>query len=160
MRVRRDRDHRVVPRVRFRPRPVRPVSVTQILREAKEVVVRSHTATQLAVNAAGVNVRPLDPSAVAWSSTGALGKVAAWMSQTDPEIWFDLTPDGNAAFDLLNDAARLQGYRLGEAPIVSVDRDGLQAVLRAFAKAILIAPSEDRPRRAAARTGAQPRGAA
>lgn len=139
------------------------MSAAQVLREAKAVVQRAHTPTQLAVDARGVNVRPLDPTAVAWSSTGALGKVAAWMSRDDDRIWFDLTEDGNAAFDLLNEAARLQGYRRDEhAPIADVDRDGLPAVLRCFAKAIHLAP--DAPRRraltSASGTGGQPRGAA
>lgn len=138
------------------------MSVTAVLREAKALVYRAHTPVQLAVNAQGVNVRPLDPAAVAWSSTGAIGKVAPWMSGTDDRVWFDLTEDGKAAWDLLDEAARLQGYRLGEAPIVSVDRDGLPAVLRCFAKAILLAPEEPRrPRfKPSAGTGGAPRGAA
>ena len=89
------------------------MSVTAILKDAKAVVQRAHTPVQLAVNANGVNVRPLDPGAVAWSSTGAIGKVAPWMSRTDEKVWFDLTEDGYAAWELLNDAARLQGYRDG-----------------------------------------------
>jgi hypothetical protein len=138
------------------------VSVLEILKDAKAVVYRAHTPVQLAVNAAGVNVRPRDPGAVAWSSTGALGKVAPWMSGSDDRVWFDLTEDGKAAWDLLNEAARLQGYRDDTAAVTLVDRDGLSAVLRMFAKAILIAPDE--PRRArfktSAATGGSPRGAA
>lgn len=136
------------------------MSVTDVLSEAKALVYRAHTPTQLAVNAAGVNVRPLDPGAVAWSSTGALGRVAPWMSREDDRIWFDLTEDGNRAFDLLNEAARLQGYRRdNEAPVADVDRDGLSAVLRCFGKAILLAPEDEtRRRRAPARVGGQPRG--
>lgn len=138
------------------------MSVQTVLREAKAVVLRAHTPVQLAVDARGVNVRPLDPRAVAWSSTGAVGKVAAWMSGTDDTVWFDLTADGNAAWDLLNEAARLQGYRRDEhAPIADVDRDGLPAVLRCFAKAMQIAPGEPRRRglKPAAGTGGAPRGA-
>lgn len=136
------------------------MSAAQVLREAKQVVARAHTPVQLAVDARGVNVRVLDPRAVAWSSTGALGKVAPWMSRDDDRIWFDLTADGKAAWDLLDEAARLQGYRLGEAPIVSVDREGLPAVLMCFAKAIQLAPDAvRRARRGAARgTGSLPRG--
>lgn len=135
------------------------MSVVQILREAKALVYRSHTPVQLAVNAAGVNVRPLDPEAVAWSSTGALGKVAPARSQDDDGCWFDLTTDGKAAWDLLDEAARLQGYRLGEAPIVSVDKAGLRAVLACFAKAIWLAPTEPAHYKPAA-TGSAPRGQA
>lgn len=134
------------------------MSALQILREAKAVVYRAHSPVQLAVDARGVNVRPLDPTAVAWSSTGALGKVAPWMSADDPKIWFDLTTDGNAAWNLLDEAARLQGYRLGEAPIVSVDQDGLPAVLRCFAKAMQLAPEPEFRRRTPARVGSAPRG--
>jgi len=135
------------------------MSVIAILSAAKAIVYRSHTPVQLAVNEAGVNVRPLDPGAVAWSSTGALGKVAPWMSGTDDRTWFDLTEDGKAAWDLLNEAARLQGYRDDTAAVTLVDADGLSAVLRMFAKAILIAPEEPRhPRRAPSRVGSLPRG--
>ena len=133
------------------------VSVVQILREGKQLVYRAHSPVQLAVNAQGVNVRPLDPSAVAWSSTGALGRVAPARSRDDENVWFDLTTDGATAWDLLCEAARLQGYRSDDlAPIADVDRDGIAAVLRAFAKAMQLAPEE--PRHKPAATGSQPRG--
>jgi hypothetical protein len=138
----------------------RRMSVDQILREAKQVLTQGgHTTQRLAVNHRGDFVRPLDLKAVAWTSTGAVGKVAPSLSRTHASIHFDLTTEGQEAIDLLNEAAHLQGYRGDpDYPLAEVDKDGLAAALRCFAKAMQLAPSERPRRKPAAGTGSAPRG--
>jgi hypothetical protein len=133
------------------------VSVGQILREAKQVVAREHTAVQLAVDAHGRKVRnPLHPTAVAWSTVGALVKVAP----RRPEVVAEgkspgSSDDANRAYDLLEEVAVSQGF----ANTVEVDQAGHGAVLRLFDRAMQLAPDEPRHKRAAG-TGSTPRGTA
>lgn len=129
------------------------MTARDVLREAKHLVTRAHTPTQLAVDARGVNVRPVDPSAVAWSSTGAIGKVAPGRSIHDEKVWFDHTEAGYQAWLLLNEAARLQGHP-GHTPVINADRAGLPAVLRVFDKALQLTPDADRRSRRGSPRGA------
>lgn len=134
------------------------MSVDQILREAKQVCARDHTATQLAVDAHGQKVRnPLAPAAVAWSTVGALIKVAP----RNPGVVAEGKSPGNTddayrAFLLLEEAAVEQGFLC----TVDVDEAGLGAVQACFDRAIDAAkrmPGRAR-RKPAAGTGSQPRG--
>lgn len=131
------------------------MSVGQILREAKQLVQRDHTAVQLAVDERGQKVRnPLAPTAVAWSTVGALIKV----SPRRPEIVAEgkspgSSDDANRAYDLLEEVAVSQGF----AHIGEVDDAGHGAVQRLFDRAMQLAPEPPRHKRSAG-TGSKPRG--
>ena len=133
------------------------MSVLTVLREAKAICKYAHTATQLAVDANGMKVRnPIAPSAVAWSSVGALIKVAPG----NPSIVAENrspghTVEAHRAFLLLEDAAVDQGC----ANTVEVDRAGFGPVMAMFDRAMQLAPDvEPARRKPAAGTGSAPRG--
>lgn len=131
-----------------------------VLREAYEVVKRDRTATQLAVDAHGVKVKnPRSPRAAAWSSVGALIKVAPRY----PKIVSDDGVPGHidaawTAFEFLTIAAEQQGY----TNTVEVDRAGPEAVYAMFLRALDLAPADEPSgpdrRRPSSSTGALPRG--
>lgn len=136
------------------------MSVELVLREAKQVVARDHTAVQLSVDVHGLKVRnPIAPAAVAWSTVGALIKVAP----RNPGIVAENKSPGNTdeayrAYLLLEDAAVEQGF----AHTVAVDEAGHGPVLAMFDRAIDAAqrmPQRARRKRAAG-TGSRPRGEA
>lgn len=135
------------------------MSVRQILQEALAVVARDHTAVQLSVDEHGVKVRnPRNPQAAAWSSVGALVKVAPRY----PDIVAEGKSPGNTdaaweAYVLLDKVARLQGF----AHTVAVDQAGQPFALAMFRKALTLIDEPARPprRKPAAGTGAAPRGA-
>lgn len=133
----------------------------QVLREAYEVVKRDHTATQLSVDEHGIKVKnPRSPKAAAWSTVGALIKVAPRY----PNVVSDDGVPGHidagwTAFEFLTIAAEQQGY----TNTVEVDRAGPEAVYAMFLRAIDLAPADESSRvrrRPASGTGALPRGAA
>lgn len=131
----------------------------QVLSESMQIIPRHHTSVQLSVDERGLKVRnPLHPRAVAWSSVGAMIKVAPGDAKIVAE---DKSPGHmpavGDAYDLLEEAARLQGY----ANTVEVDRAGAAAARRMFEKALQLAPDERRvrPLRSSGGTGAAPRGA-
>lgn len=133
------------------------MSVIQILQDAKQIVARDHCAVQLSVDAHGRKVRnPLAPAAAAWSTVGALVKVAP----RRPEVVAEHKSPGNTeeawqAYLLLEQAAVQQGY----ANTVEVDEAGHGAVMAMFDRALQIAPAAPRRKRAPG-TGAAPRGVA
>lgn len=130
----------------------------QVLREAYEVVRRDHTHVQLAVDARGVKVKnPRSPRAAAWSTVGALIKVAPRY----PNVISDDGVPGHidagwTAFELLTIAAEQQGH----ANTVEVDRAGPDAVYAMFLRALDLAPADEPRTRypAAVGTGTSPRG--
>jgi hypothetical protein len=130
--------------------------VRRVLVEAKELVLRSPAPTSrrpypLAVSATGERCKPASTLAVAWSSVGALCRVA---SDGNPERWSSHTEAGWQAFILLCEVATEHGY----ACTNDVDKAGAGAVAEMFARAISLADeTEQRPRRAPAR-GTHPRG--
>lgn len=126
-----------------------------VLKAALRIIERQHTSTQLAVDADGRKVVALHPGAVAWSSVGALIKVAP--SHAEPPA----PQHTNAAWDaflLLTEAAEQQGY----PHTAAVDEAGREAALRMYWRALqLVEPETRRRRRAPAPgTGSSPRGAA
>lgn len=129
------------------------MSVRQVLKEALAVTTRAHSTTQLATDAHGVKVRPLDSRAVAWSSTGALIKVAP-SGQSTPGM-VQHTEDAWQAYLLLGDAATEQGYE----HVAAVDTAGCAAAQRMFWRALQLVDPAPR-RRTRATTGSTPRGAA
>lgn len=136
------------------------MTATQVLREAFAVVQRDHTAVQLAVDVHGDRVRnPLAPSAAAWSTVGALIKVAP----ANAKMVAEHKAPGHIgaaweAFLLLTEAATQQGYG-GDCPTVYVDRAGPAAVANMFMRALQLADDEPRARRRpAAGIGSSPRG--
>lgn len=109
--------------------------------------------TFLAIDEPGLKVRPRDPRAVAWTSVGALCKVAPGYSASDPSVYADHTDAAWSAYLLLDEAALKQGH----ATTVEADRAGWAAVDAMFAHAIdLYEPP--RRRLSAVGTGGQPRG--
>jgi hypothetical protein len=136
------------------------MTVRQVLQEALAVITRDHTATQLSVDQHGRKVKnPRGPRAVAWSSVGALIKVAPRY----PDIVVEGKSPGNTdeaweAYVLLDRVARLQGF----ADTVRVDEAGQQFALAMFRKALTLVDDPPRASRRApaAGTGAAPRGAA
>lgn len=136
------------------------MTVRQVLQEALQVITREHTHVQLSADERGRKVRnPLNVRAAAWSSVGALIRVAPADAKVTAE---HLAPGhlGSAwqAFLLLEEAAGLQGY----ANTVEVDRAGRDAALRMFWKALQLAPEDERGRVSWGRrsgTGSAPRGA-
>lgn len=135
------------------------MTARQILQEALAVISRGHTPVQLSADLHGVKVRnPLNERAAAWSSVGALIKVAP----ADAKITAEHLAPGHlgtawTAYELLEKAARLQGH----ATTVEADRAGQAAALAMFRKALTLV--DDQPRRRgfkpSAGTGAAPRGA-
>lgn len=133
------------------------MSVMQILQDALQVVARDHTPVQLSVDEHGLKVRnPRAPQAAAWSSVGALVKVAPRY----PDIVAEGKSPGNTdegweAYVLLDRVARLQGF----AHTVAVDEAGQQFALAMFRKALTLVDAP--PRRSPwkpARVGSAPRG--
>lgn len=134
------------------------MTVRQIIQEALAVISRDHTPVQLSVDVHGQKVRnPRNPQAAAWSSVGALVKVAPRY----PDVVAEDKSPGNTneaweAYVLLDDVARLQGY----ADTTKVDEAGQAAALAMFRKALTLVDDEPhRPLHAAAGVGAAPRGA-
>lgn len=131
------------------------MTVRTILQEALAVVARDHTAVQLSVDQQGNKVRnPRSPLAVAWSSVGALVKVAPRYPNVVAE---DKSP-GNTdeawrAYEVLERVAVLQGF----AHTVEVDEAGQQYALAMFRKALTLV--DDPPRRARKPAGATGAGA-
>lgn len=143
------------------------MTARDVLKEALRVVERDHCApppwrTFLAVDDTGQGVKPLDPRAVAWTSIGAVCKVAPGLSATDPTVWADHVSVAWEAALLLDEAAGQQGY----AHSTNVDRAGRAAALRMFWRALQLAEPDHTPggrrRRAAAGagSGSSPKGAA
>lgn len=137
------------------------MTARQVLQEALQLITREHTHVQLSADEHGLKVRnPLNVRAVAWSSVGALIRVAP----ADAKVTAEHLAPGHLgaaweAFLLLEEAAGLQGY----ANTVEVDRAGRDAALRMFWKALQLAPDAVPGRRAswgrAGGTGSAPRGA-
>lgn len=142
------------------------MNARHVLKSALAVIERDHTApdpgrTFLAADEHGRGVRPLDPSAVAWTSVGAICKVAPGLSAADPQVWADHLSFAWDAYTLLEQAAEQQGY----AHTVDVDRAGREAALRMFWRALQLCDPEPRRRRrntppAGSGSGANPKGAA
>ena len=135
------------------------VTARQVLKEALAVIARAHTPVQLSTDLHGAKVRnPLNQQAAAWSSVGALIKVAP----ADAKITAEHLAPGHLgaawqAFLLLEQAARQQGF----VNTVQVDEAGLAAAQRMFWRALQLC--DDEPRRRPLRTvgtGGAPRGAA
>lgn len=136
------------------------MTAKHVLREALAVIERDHAApppfqTFLAVDEHGEPVRPVDATAVAWTSVGAVCRVAPALSASDPQVWADHISVAFEAAGLLDQAALLQGY----PDTTSVDRAGREAAMRMFWCAINFADPEPRRRlRSATGTGSSPRG--
>jgi hypothetical protein len=98
------------------------MTARQVLQEALAVISRDHTRVQLSADLHGAKVRnPLHGTAAAWSSVGALIKVAP----ADAKVTAEHLAPGHLgaawqAFLLLEEAAVQQGY----ANTVEVDRAG------------------------------------
>lgn len=127
-----------------------------VLKAALAVVTRDHAQITrgLAVDQHGQPVAPTDPSAVAWTSAGALIKVAP-SHQEPPALTH--TVEAGEAYDLLERVAAEQGYQSPSA----VDAAGREAVQRMFWRALNLTepPERRRWRGPALRTGSSPRGA-
>lgn len=120
-----------------------------VLRRALIVVSRDHTVTQLAVDEHGRKIGPCSGRAVAWSTAGALIRVAPNRAPGGPShtwaAWL--------AWLELQAAAEHDGYR----SVVEVDQAGAREVWAMFSRALNqeIEPFRRRDRAAA---GSRPRG--
>lgn len=136
------------------------MTVQGVLREAKELLTRAHHQPDskwlIAADEHGNRARPVARDAADWSVIGALCKVAPGQTVTSPVPYADLSADGEAARDLLDEVRGRQGF----LSLAEVDRAGGAAVQRLFQAALnLCEPVPRRPSRALSGAGSLPRGA-
>lgn len=134
------------------------MTVTGVLREAKELLSRHHYQPDgrwlIAADAHGDRARPISPDAERWSVIGALCRVAPGQTVTCPVPYADLSAPGEAARVLLAEVAGLQGF----LSLADVDRAGHGAVQRLFAAALNKCDPEPRRPRALSVAGSNPKG--
>lgn len=122
----------------------------RVLREALAIVARDHCRVQLAVDYRGRKCAPLAREAIAWSTVGALIKVAPNREPDGPSH----TWPAWLAYLALQEQAERMGF-LGTA---AVDRAGQAEAVHMFRRA-LNADTERRAMGSRPRAGTRPRGA-